>query len=38
MTEPATCHPLQPLLCAAREGDAEALNCLLARSRTQVIR
>ncbi|MEZ5456460.1 MAG: RNA polymerase sigma factor [Lysobacteraceae bacterium] len=38
MTEPATCHPLHPLLCAARQGDAEALNRLLARSRSQVIR
>ena len=38
MTASATQHPLQPLLCAAREGDAEALNCLLARSRSQVIR
>lgn len=38
MTASATPHPLQPLICAAREGDAEALNYLLARSRTQVIR
>jgi len=38
MTTDSTRQSLQPLLCAARGGDAAALNCLLARNRTQVIR